>query len=421
MALVGLGVPEANARNAEAQDILDWALTHPGQTISHHGKFWNFDNLTVVPTPLQQPSPPRWTTVVTEESARRSARRATKICTGFSSVADVTKVFDGYREEAGRAGFAVSSDCLGLRRVVNIALDEAEARALSARVYNRFAPFFSNPTIVLIMALCWTPRRRRMVGCRSRPMNTSRATPWPRWPCRAWDRPWCSTRCCGRRCSSRCSSTATTSCTRWRPGRASCSWVCSPGWSWRSPTGGTSSSRSSGAGPGASPSSTATSSPSRSARVAERLGQFLSERQLLARAVGWAARVLAARRGLPLRLPRRLRPDRLADRPARRLRPRQRAGGDPHHAVGPRRHRGRAHPDARRLRRARRDGHPGRPRMAARQLLAAHPGRRPRVSVVRFSGERWASACGTLTRWWPRRRPCDGRPTGSPPRADRTP
>ncbi|MGO9454518.1 MAG: LLM class flavin-dependent oxidoreductase [Candidatus Binataceae bacterium] len=145
MALVGLGVPEATARNAEAQDILDWALTHPGLPISHHGKFWNFDNLTVVPITLQQPSPPRWTTVVTEESARRSARRGTKICTGFSSVADVTKVFDGYRDEADRAGFAVNSDSLGLRRVVNIALDEAEARALSARVYEQVRTIFLKP------------------------------------------------------------------------------------------------------------------------------------------------------------------------------------------------------------------------------------------------------------------------------------
>ncbi|WP_172799945.1 LLM class flavin-dependent oxidoreductase, partial [Croceicoccus bisphenolivorans] len=109
MAQVGLGVALANERNAEAQELLDWALTHPGQPITHHGKHWNFDNLTLVPQPLQA-KPNRWTTVVSEASARRSATRGTRICTGFNSVEQVRKVFDGYREEADRIGLAHSPD-----------------------------------------------------------------------------------------------------------------------------------------------------------------------------------------------------------------------------------------------------------------------------------------------------------------------
>lgn len=131
MAQVGLGVAEANERNAESQDILDWALTHPQQPITHHGKYWNFENLHVVPPPLQRPSPNRWTTVVSEASARRAALRGTRICTGFSSVSQVCRVFDGYREEADKAGLAVSADSFGLRRVVTICSDGDKARAIS--------------------------------------------------------------------------------------------------------------------------------------------------------------------------------------------------------------------------------------------------------------------------------------------------
>jgi alkanesulfonate monooxygenase SsuD/methylene tetrahydromethanopterin reductase-like flavin-dependent oxidoreductase (luciferase family) len=145
MALVKMGVPEANERNAEAQEILDWALTHRGQPISHHGKFWSFDNLTVVPITRQDPSPPRWTTVISQESARRSTRRGTKICTGFSSISDVKNTFEAYRNEADKAKFAVSHDCLGLRRVVTVGLDEAEARALSARVFEQVRTIFLKP------------------------------------------------------------------------------------------------------------------------------------------------------------------------------------------------------------------------------------------------------------------------------------
>src|SRR5579872_4920698 len=60
MARIGLSVEEANARNAEAIEILDAALAQG--VISHHGRFWDFDELRIVPRPLQTPSPPKWTT-----------------------------------------------------------------------------------------------------------------------------------------------------------------------------------------------------------------------------------------------------------------------------------------------------------------------------------------------------------------------
>jgi len=143
MAQVGLGVAEAGERNAEAQEILDWALTHPGERLTHHGKYWSFENLAFVPLPLQQP-PPRWTTVVSEASARRAAARGTKICTGFSSVDRVTEVFDAYREDAAQAGFEVSSDLLGLRRNVIVCEDGERARDLAARQAEQVLAMFKH-------------------------------------------------------------------------------------------------------------------------------------------------------------------------------------------------------------------------------------------------------------------------------------
>ncbi len=142
MALIGLGVAEAGERNTEAQEVLDWALTHPGEPINHHGKFWNFTNLTLVPISLQRPAPNRWTTVVSESSARRSARRGTKICTGFSAVDQVKKVFDDYRDEAAMVELEVSPDFLGLRRAVTIARDGGKARALAQKVEDQVRNVF---------------------------------------------------------------------------------------------------------------------------------------------------------------------------------------------------------------------------------------------------------------------------------------
>ncbi len=129
MERIGLSVEEANARNAEAQEILDKALAGP--VISHHGKFWNFDNLRIEPRPLQQPSPPKWTTVVSNESARRAARRGSKLCTGFHPIERIREIFDVYREEAARVGRKVGPDDLAIRRNVSLATDQAEAEEAS--------------------------------------------------------------------------------------------------------------------------------------------------------------------------------------------------------------------------------------------------------------------------------------------------
>ena len=98
MAMIGLSVSEARARNDEALEIIDAALLTG--TVTHKGKYWSLEKLPVVPRPLQQPSPTRWTTVVSIESARKAARRGSRIATSFHSVGRVKEIFDAYREEA---------------------------------------------------------------------------------------------------------------------------------------------------------------------------------------------------------------------------------------------------------------------------------------------------------------------------------
>jgi alkanesulfonate monooxygenase SsuD/methylene tetrahydromethanopterin reductase-like flavin-dependent oxidoreductase (luciferase family) len=124
MAQIGLSVEEASVRNVEALEIIDAALRQ--SVISHHGKFWSFDNLHVVPRPLQQPFPPVWVPVISVESAEKAARRGAKICTGFHGISRVKLIFDAYRAEAERSEFPMGPDQLALRRRVDIARDKNE-------------------------------------------------------------------------------------------------------------------------------------------------------------------------------------------------------------------------------------------------------------------------------------------------------
>jgi alkanesulfonate monooxygenase SsuD/methylene tetrahydromethanopterin reductase-like flavin-dependent oxidoreductase (luciferase family) len=130
MEKVGLSPDEARARNDEILDILDAALKNP--VISHHGKFWHFDNLRLTPRPLQQPSPPVWVTVVSASSARKAARRGARLCTGFHPLGKIIEIFDAFRDEAAKAGRTVGLDDLCIRRQVTVVGDEREAAAAVA-------------------------------------------------------------------------------------------------------------------------------------------------------------------------------------------------------------------------------------------------------------------------------------------------
>lgn len=127
MAQIGLSVTEARERYDEAIEILDAALANP--VASHHGKYWQFTQLRLTPRPLQRPHPPKWVTVVSEDSARRAARRGAKICTGFHPTDRVRRIFDAYREEATRVGTPSGADQVALRRQITIGTDDAAMRA----------------------------------------------------------------------------------------------------------------------------------------------------------------------------------------------------------------------------------------------------------------------------------------------------
>jgi alkanesulfonate monooxygenase SsuD/methylene tetrahydromethanopterin reductase-like flavin-dependent oxidoreductase (luciferase family) len=140
LARLGMSMEEARERNDEIIAILDAALKQ--RAVSYKGKYFSFTNLRLLP-PLLQASPTKWTTVVSAESARKAARRGSKICTGFNATQQIEAIFDAYREEAERAGFAAGPDHLALRRRVTIAPTTEEARAYAVGVAQRIKAYVS--------------------------------------------------------------------------------------------------------------------------------------------------------------------------------------------------------------------------------------------------------------------------------------
>jgi len=99
--------------------------------VNYRGKYFQIENLRLVPRPLQRPWPRKWTTVISGESARRSARRGASICTSFHPVERIRQIFDAYRMEAADLGESAGPDRLAIRRTVSIAEDGESARVAS--------------------------------------------------------------------------------------------------------------------------------------------------------------------------------------------------------------------------------------------------------------------------------------------------
>jgi alkanesulfonate monooxygenase SsuD/methylene tetrahydromethanopterin reductase-like flavin-dependent oxidoreductase (luciferase family) len=146
LARLNMTMEEARERSDEIIDVIDAALAQ--RVICHQGKHFAFSNLRLLPRTLQRPSPPRWTAVVSAESARRAARRGLKISTGFNSTETIRTIFDAYRAEADAAGVAADPDCLALRRRISVATTAGEAHAYAAAVSARLKSFVAQDTRV---------------------------------------------------------------------------------------------------------------------------------------------------------------------------------------------------------------------------------------------------------------------------------
>jgi alkanesulfonate monooxygenase SsuD/methylene tetrahydromethanopterin reductase-like flavin-dependent oxidoreductase (luciferase family) len=156
LAKAGLTMEQARSIYNEAVEIMDAALKTG--IANYNGQHFKYDNVRVLPRPMQRPHPPKWSTVIGTDAARRAARRGSKVCTGFTATAQVKEVFDAYLAETQSAGFAADGNWLGLRRRVVVAESEAHANELSQSVFDRYKNFTANDSRMKFAAVPDAPK-----------------------------------------------------------------------------------------------------------------------------------------------------------------------------------------------------------------------------------------------------------------------
>lgn len=130
MRTFGVNPDESADRYRECVDIVLKAWEDG--PVSHQGKNWQFENVDVLPKPLQQPRPPVWLAATSPESVKRAAADGfTILMDPHSTHADITGKRKLYRETLEANGYSMEGREIPTGRLLAIAETDAEAKEVA--------------------------------------------------------------------------------------------------------------------------------------------------------------------------------------------------------------------------------------------------------------------------------------------------
>jgi alkanesulfonate monooxygenase SsuD/methylene tetrahydromethanopterin reductase-like flavin-dependent oxidoreductase (luciferase family) len=138
----GVRYDESRDRFQESLEVILKAWTQQG--FSHAGKYFTFDNLTVVPRPYQKPHPPIWVAATTHDTFPMMGAMGLSLVTGLRGfdVPEAARHISVYRRARREAGHSGDGNVY-IRIPVYIAATAAQARSepeeSTMRAYRRLA------------------------------------------------------------------------------------------------------------------------------------------------------------------------------------------------------------------------------------------------------------------------------------------
>lgn len=131
----GFGVPatEAEARFDEGLEVIikAWTMT---ERFSHHGRYWNFENIIVEPPTAQKPHPPLWMAAGSRESIRKVAARGFNLLLDQFAQPDVIgERIAQFKAEVEAHGRVFDPLSVAVARDVYVARDDTDKQAALER------------------------------------------------------------------------------------------------------------------------------------------------------------------------------------------------------------------------------------------------------------------------------------------------
>lgn len=125
-----IDVEESAARFQEAVDIVLAAWTN--ERLTHHGQFWDYDDIEVLPKPLQKPHPPTWLAATSPEAIERAAKRGHTILMDPHATHDEIRDKRAlYQRSLEASGFSIAGRDIPMARLIAIAPTEEQAKQVA--------------------------------------------------------------------------------------------------------------------------------------------------------------------------------------------------------------------------------------------------------------------------------------------------
>ncbi|HJU18821.1 MAG TPA: LLM class flavin-dependent oxidoreductase [Stellaceae bacterium] len=130
-----LDMAEADARFEEALSVITRAFT-ADEPFSHHGRYWQFDNIVVEPPTAQRPHPPFWMGAGSAASVSEVVRRGYNMLLGQHALPEeILEQVAQFRTEVEARGRPFGPMEVAVARAVHIARDPADKKAALERRY----------------------------------------------------------------------------------------------------------------------------------------------------------------------------------------------------------------------------------------------------------------------------------------------
>ena len=154
-----------NTRGRRTDEMLDvMKQLWTGESVSHHGRFFNFDDITLLPKPAQEPHPPIWVAGRSDAAVRRAAIDGDGWYPYLFTVNRIRRSNQNVRAMAEQSGRDLSNYNWGLNQptAIDVDPDQALATAVSHIGQRYVTPERSAEDIA--RALCITGNAEDCVG-----------------------------------------------------------------------------------------------------------------------------------------------------------------------------------------------------------------------------------------------------------------
>jgi alkanesulfonate monooxygenase SsuD/methylene tetrahydromethanopterin reductase-like flavin-dependent oxidoreductase (luciferase family) len=156
----GVPVEESYPRFREAVEIVLAAWTH--DRLDWSGRYWTFEDIEVLPKPLQQPHPPTWMATSSPNSICWAAQQGYSIMLGpHAHYTNMAENREMYRKELEAHGHVFTGRDLPMARLIAVAATDREAEDIARQGARWLVGSYVNPTKSANAAAYATSRRDR--------------------------------------------------------------------------------------------------------------------------------------------------------------------------------------------------------------------------------------------------------------------